>query len=458
MSVSDDDLASRLRALPRVDAVVEHLGPWPGAAAAVRAELELVRQSLRRGAPLPDLDELARRARARLTHAGYPRVLNATGVILHTGLGRAPLARSAAMALAEAEHYAVVEVDPSDGERRHREHALVRDLTEATGAEAATVVNNNAGALLLILHAIAEGRPVIVSRGQLIEIGGGFRLPDLLALAGAPLIEVGTTNRTYAKDFGEQLSWETGLMLVMHTSNFRIEGFAHEPGLAELHELGSTHAVPLVADIGSGLLLPPDPAMGLVDEPDAMTALAQGADLVCFSGDKLLGGPQAGIIVGRADLVARCRRHPLFRALRPDRLALTALHATLAVHREARHEVPVLAALLRSPAERRERAAALAARLRAALPPGVVVEVVDSEASAGSGSAPARPLPSAAVRLVVTGLPADELACRLRTGTPSVFPKLWRGQVQLDVAALHPGDDELLPAAVAQACAMPGPG
>lgn len=456
MSPSDDTLRSRLADLPSVDRVLAGMGELPGAADAVRSELDQVRAALLAGEDISvDAEALAVAARARLmadVSCGYPPVVNATGVVLHTGLGRAPLASPVVEALAQTDRYAVVEVDPADGERRHREHALLEDLADLTGAEAATVVNNNAAALLLVLGAIAEGKPVIVSRGELIEIGGGFRLPDLLRTSGCPLVEVGTTNRTYVEDYAGPMTWETGLVLTMHTSNYRVEGFTHAPSLPELVELAHTSAVPVAADIGSGLLTPPDPTWGLSDEPDATTTLKDGADLVMFSGDKLLGGPQAGILVGRKDLVARCRRHALFRALRPDRLALSALSATLRLHRHSPKELPVLAALSRSGAERRELAMALVRSLRAQVP-GAVLEVVDSEASAGSGSAPARPLPSAAVRVVVAGLPADELARRLRQGDPIVFPKVWRGQVQLDVAALRPGDDARLAQALAAAIA-----
>ncbi|RKY22684.1 MAG: L-seryl-tRNA(Sec) selenium transferase [Planctomycetota bacterium] len=456
MSSKDDLTATRLRELPAVDRVLTLLGPLPGAAEAVRCELSQARAALLAGAEqAPSAERLAQAARSRLLAAGaaaYPPVVNASGVVLHTGLGRAPLAASAAAALAAADRYALVELDPADGQRRHREHAVVEQLQELTGAEAATVLNNNASALLLLLHAVADGRPVIVSRGELIEIGGGFRLPDLLRLSGCPLIEVGTTNRTYVADFAERLTWETGLVLAMHTSNYRVQGFTHAPELSELCELAHTSAVPLAFDTGSGLLLPPDPAWGLADEPDARTALAAGADLVCFSGDKLLGGPQAGVLLGRAELVARCRRHPLFRALRPDRLTLSALAATLELHRSAPSDVPVLAALARSAGERRQAAMALSRALRVAVP-GASFEVVDSEGSVGSGSAPARPLPSAAVRVVVEGLPAEQLATRLRNGDPSVFSRVWRGQVQFDVAALRPDDEARLVQALTAALA-----
>ncbi|MFT7462810.1 MAG: L-seryl-tRNA(Ser) seleniumtransferase [Pseudohongiellaceae bacterium] len=445
-----------LRELPSVDRVLDVLGEKPGGAAAIRAELqELRRQILAdelRG-PLPSVDELAGRASEalaarRTAAAAYPRVVNGTGVLLHTGLGRAPLGEAAVDALgALSGGWSLLEVDPQTGDRKHRESLLLEPLLELTGAEAGLVVNNNASALLLGLMAVADGRDVVVSRGEMIEIGGGFRLPELLALSGCPLVEVGATNRTYTRDFADAVTWETGMMLVMHTSNYRIVGFTAAAPLNELVELGSGQGVPVFVDIGSGVLSPQDPSGPLHDEPDARSALAAGADLVCFSGDKLLGGPQAGILVGRADLIARCRRHPLFRAVRPDRLALAALAATLAQHRDDPGAVPVLAALARSRGEHMARAEALSGLLRRQFP-GLRCSATDSEASAGSGSAPARPLPSAAVRLIWPGLEPAELARRLRTGTPSIFSKLWGGQVQLDMLGWLPGDDQRLCAAL----------
>ena len=446
-----DTVSNPLAALPAVDAVVRLLAGVPGAAAAVRETLGELRKQLQQqgvdpAVGVPDATEVARLTRRRLTEwarGSYPRVVNGTGVLLHTGLGRAPLPPSAGEALASlADGYSLLEVDPETGERRDREHALVEELRQLTGAESATVVNNNAGALLLALTALARDRDVLVSRGELIEIGGGFRLPDLLEQSGARLVEVGTTNRTYASDYAARLRWETGLLLSMHTSNYRVVGFQHQPTIDELVAVAHECAVPVLEDIGSGLLVPPRGGE-LSTEPDARTAIEAGVDLVCFSGDKLLGGPQAGILLGRADLVARCRRHPLFRALRPDRLALAALAATLRLHREAPLDVPVLAALSASPGSRAEHAKALRAQLAPVLP-GVALAVVESEASAGSGSLPARPLSSSAVEFNWPGHEAETLALMLRTGVEPVFPKVWQGRLRVDVAALLPGDDERL--------------
>ena len=406
------------------------------------------------------------RSLAARRRPAYPRAVNASGIFLHTGLGRAPLADEAAAAVAAiATGFTVLEVDPASGERRHREARLAEDLCALTGAGAATVVNNNAGALLLVLAALAAGRQVVVSRGELVEIGGGFRLPELLAASGARLVEVGTTNRTYARDFEAALGEETALLLRMHTSNFRTIGFTHAPARAELAALAHARGRLLVEDTGSGLLAPGSPAgpfpgaalEGLAHEPDARGALEEGADLVLFSGDKLLGGPQAGVIVGKPELVAACRRHPLFRALRPDRLALAALAATLRLHRENPGALPIARALAADPQARRARAEALAARLRAACEvaarahgprtagrPAPRFEVVESEAQAGSGSLPARALRSAAVEIAWPGLPAEALARRLREGDPAVFPAEARGHVRLDVFALLPGDEQRL--------------
>ncbi len=450
----DGGLGERLRALPAVDTVLRLLDGVPGAASAVRDTLQELRGALRsddapEDVPSPEtVAELARRRLSAWAGEAYPRVVNATGVVLHTGLGRAPLAPAAVEAVERiASGYSLLEVDPATGERKDRESRLLDDLRALTGAESATVVNNNAGALLLALACLAEDKDVLVSRGELIEIGGGFRLPELLAQSGARLVEVGTTNRTYVDDYRAALTWETGLVLSMHTSNYRVVGFHHRPDVAELVELAHESAVPVLEDIGSGLLAPAPGELAV--EPDASTAVRAGVDLVCFSGDKLLGGPQAGVLVGRADLVARCRRHPLFRALRPDRLALAALGATLRLHREAPGDVPVLAALAASPAHRLERARSLRARLASVLP-GVGLEVVESEASAGSGSLPARPLASAAVELDWPGLDGEALAERLRALSTPVFARVWQGRARLDVAALVAGDDLRLATVLAE--------
>jgi L-seryl-tRNA(Ser) seleniumtransferase len=332
-----------LRDLPSVDRLLadERLAGEPHelAVSAARSVLERAREEIRAGrepGPLVDavLDELARTRRPRLR-----RVLNATGVLVHTNLGRAPLAREALDRVVEVGGgYSTLEYDLGRGARGSRQDHLAPLLGALTGAEAALVVNNNAAAVLLALAALAEGREVVVSRGELLEIGDGFRIPDVLARSGARLVEVGTTNRTRAVDYERAVGPETGLVLRVHQSNFRVVGFSERPQLSELAEVAKRVGLPLVDDLGSGALAP------IGDEPTPAESLRAGADLVCFSGDKLLGGPQAGIVVGRADLVERLRRHPLQRALRADKLTLAALEGTLALalDPDTRGRVPVL--------------------------------------------------------------------------------------------------------------------
>jgi len=454
-----------LRALPAVDRLLRLVGEGPAERQAARAVLADLRARILSGAldgRVPTPAELADRVRTAVADAhrpACPRAVNATGVFLHTGLGRAPLSESAARALSGiATGFTVLEVDPRSGSRQHRETRLLPDLLALTGAQAATVVNNNAGALLLALAALAGGREVIVPRGELVEIGGGFRLPDIMRFAGCQLREVGTTNRTYARDVEQACSERTGLVLSVHTSNFRVVGFHHRPAREELVALCRKRRVPLLEDLGSGLLTPPGAAWGpaaaaLASEPDASTALAAGVDLVCFSGDKLLGGPQAGLLLGRATLVAACRRHELFRALRPDRLALAALAATLADWRGGGTGLPVVLSLAETARARLERARTLAERLAQRFPAARFSAVL-TRAQAGSGSLPARDLQSAGVEVSWPGLSADALGEALRCGEPPVFPRIWRGRLRLDVLALLAGDDERLLAAFA---ALPAP-
>ncbi len=450
----NEDATRLLRDLPSVDRVLSLLDDGPAAAQAVREVLDGLRDEIRSGGltgAAPDHQAVATRVRALLARragAHYPRVVNGTGVLLHTGLGRAPLPTAARVALdAVADGYCVLEVDPASNERKHRESRLTEDLCALTGAEAGTVVNNNAAALLLLLRTLAEGREVIVSRGELIEIGGGFRLPDLMAMSGARLVEVGTTNRTYARDYEAAITPDTALLLAVHTSNYRVVGFHHAPGRDELVDVARRHGIPFAEDIGSGLLAPVETGV-LAHEPAARAALEAGVDLICFSGDKLLGGPQAGLLVGKADLVARCRRDPMFRALRPDRLTLVALAATLRLHREAPDGVPVLSALSAAPRARLEQARALAAQLAGAFP-GSSFDAVLNDGRVGSGSTPGREVPSAAVEIVWPGLDAELLAEHLRLGTPSVFGRVWKARYRVDVLGLRPGDGERLQAALA---------
>src|SRR5712692_2747824 len=328
-----------LRGLPSVDELVRGIDD-PLAVDAGRRILEHAREQIRAG---NDPGDLGARLREELAVARRPRlrrVVNATGVIVHTNLGRAPLAQAALERVNDvARGYSNLEYDLSAGARGSRQDHVGDALRRLTGAEAALVVNNNAAAVLLALAALAEGREVIVSRGEVIEIGDGFRIRDVLARSGARLREVGTTNRTRAADYEAAIGPETAVLLRVHQSNFRVVGFTEQPSLAELAEVARRHTLPLVDDLGSGAFA------WFEDEPSAKDALAGGADLVCFSGDKLLGGPQAGIVVGRGELVAELRRHPLQRALRADKLTLAALEGTLALYLDparAGREVPVL--------------------------------------------------------------------------------------------------------------------
>jgi L-seryl-tRNA(Ser) seleniumtransferase len=418
----------RLRDLPSVDALVRGLDD-PLAVAAARALLERAREEIRAGADPGDLrarlgEELARARRPTLR-----RVLNATGVLVHTNLGRAPLADAAVARVAEVAGYSNLELDLTTGARGSRHDHLAPLLRRLTGAEAALAVNNGAAAVLLVLAALASGREVVVSRGELVEIGDGFRIPDVLAQSGARLVEVGTTNRTRAADYEAAIGPETALLLRVHPSNFRVVGFAERPRVEELASVARRHGLPLVDDLGSGALAEVE------SEPTPAQALAAGADLVCCSGDKLLGGPQAGIVAGRADLVERLRRHPLMRALRPDKLTLAALEGTLGLWLDRPDEVPVLR-MLREPLEAvRARAERLAAAVG-----GMVEETV---ARAGGGALPLAELPSAACAV------EEELAARLRAHDPPVVAIVRDGRTLLDCRTLTDAEAAEVAAAVA---------
>jgi L-seryl-tRNA(Ser) seleniumtransferase len=407
----------------------------PLAVDAARAVLEQAREDIRLGAEPGDLRarlqaELERTRRPRLR-----RVLNATGVIVHTNLGRAPLAQEALARVAEvARGYSNLEYDLTAGARGSRQDHVADILRRLTGAEAALVVNNNAAAVLLALAALAEGREVLVSRGELIEIGDGFRIPDVLARSGARLREVGTTNRTRAADYENAIGDETALILRVHQSNFRVVGFTELPPLRRLAQVAQSHNLPLVDDLGSGVLQPSD-TLSLGDEPSARESLAAGADLVTFSGDKLLGGPQAGIVVGRADLVERLRRHPLQRALRADKLTLAALEGTLALYLDAPERIPVLRML------RDDGVRARAERL-ASLTGGMVEETV---ARVGGGALPLAELPSFACAL------EEELAAPLRATEPPVVGIVRDGKLLLDCRTLADDDVDDVARAVASA-------
>jgi L-seryl-tRNA(Ser) seleniumtransferase len=417
-----------LRDLPSVDELTRDVDD-PLAVDAARTVLERAREEIRAGAEPGDL---ARRLHGELRALRAPslrRVLNATGVLVHTNLGRAPLAAEALAHVVEtARGYSNLELDLSSGSRGSRQDHLASLLRRLTGAEAALVVNNNAAAMLLALAALAEGREVIVSRGELIEIGDGFRIPDVLARSGARLVEVGTTNRTRARDYERAIGSDTALLLRVHQSNFRVVGFAEQPRVEELAAIAARHGLPLVDDLGSGVL---DPIPG---EP---TVRESPADLVCFSGDKLLGGPQAGIVVGRAELVERLRRHPLQRALRADKLSLAALEGTLRLYLDAPERIPVLRMLRQDATTVRLRAEQLAS-----LTGGTVEETVGR---VGGGALPLAELPSFACAL------DESLAAPLRGGDPPVLGIVRDGKLLLDCLALTDDDVDSVARAVRQA-------
>jgi len=401
---------------------------------------------------LPELNVLQRvLARVeRRDSAGVRRVINATGVILHTGLGRAVLPPAAIKDIvAELSGYAAVEIDVEGGKRGHRDSA-VRDLvTTLLGCEHATVVNNNAAACMLALAAIARGKEVIVSRGQLVEIGGSFRVPDVMRESGCKLVEVGTTNRTYVRDYEAAITPETAALMIVHTSNFRMVGFTEEVSVAELKALAKKHNLPLIHDIGSGALQP-DLADELKEEPVVKTALDEGADLVLFSADKILGASQGGIAAGRADLVEKMRKHPLYRAFRVDKLTLCALEATLRLYLnpETRAEtVPTLRMLKRTLADISAEAAKLATALGRAMP-GLEALCVEDSSRLGSGSLPERNIPTRVVSLKHATRSAEDLAAKFRAHKPAIFTRIQDNRVLIDPRTLLDGDAEEIEKAV----------
>jgi L-seryl-tRNA(Ser) seleniumtransferase len=446
----DPSIQERLRGLPAVDRLAAQLTAGDGddqitladASSAARAALEARRKELLAGGD-GDADLVAR-AR-RYLRVGPRRVLNGTGVIIHTNLGRAPLAEAAATAAADAARgYLDLEFDLTTGRRGARDAHVAALLSELTGAQDALVVNNGAAATLLAAAALAgPGRAIVVSRGQLVEIGGGFRVPDVVAQAGAQLVEVGTTNRTRIEDYRAALAAGADVILRVHQSNFRTVGFVEEVAIEALCALD----VPTIDDLGSGVLLAGLDAL-LADEPPVRASVAAGAALVCFSGDKLLGGPQAGILVGTTEAIATCRRHPLARALRVGRLPLAALAATLALYRDparAVRQIPVLAMLAADPEILARRARRIAEATGG--------EVVDAVARAGGGALPLLELRGPAVAITAGAEGADALAGRLRAYDPPLIVRIADGRVVVDPRTLQ-GEDELDQAAAAITAAL----
>jgi len=428
------------RKLPAVDALLEGPGLAPLLAAHPR---ELVVRAVREtvdaarangGTPPPEgWDSAIGAAVARRAAPSLTPVINATGVVLHTNLGRAPLAAPAIAALSSiASGYSALEYDLGRGARGSR-HAHCRDLlVELTGAPDALVVNNAAGAVLLALSALARGGAAIVSRGELVEIGGAFRIPDIMARSGAQLVEVGTTNRTNRKDYENALTAESRLLLKVHRSNFQITGFTEEVGAAQLAALAHARKIPFLYDVGSGLLLDLAP-WGLTGEPTVADAVASSADLITFSGDKLLGGPQAGILLGSETAIAACRTDPIARTVRADKLTLAALEATLALYRDpevARREIPVLRMLTEDLENLKRRAEALKDGVKNAA-------VIEGESEVGGGS-----FPGAKLKTWLVSLPDERLATRLRANDPPIIARVADGRTLLDPRTILPHQTE----------------
>ena len=442
-------MSSTFRAIPSVDAVLGELrsnGSWPHALAveAARTAIERAREAVKAGAEAPDIATISAEAEAILEELARPslrRVVNATGVILQTNLGRAPLSERAMAAMAEAARdYTNLEFDVAEGSRGSR-HEHVRDLLRrTTGADDGLAVNNNAAALLMALHVFAQGREVIVSRGEAVEIGGRFRIPDVLRESGAELVEVGTTNRTYVEDYANAINEETAAILRVHRSNFQVTGFTARPELGDLAALAREHGVLLLDDLGSGCLVE-TADYSVEHEPTVRESLDGGADLTLFSGDKLLGGPQCGLVVGQEELVATLRRHPLARALRVDKLTIAALNATLMAYvgGTEREEIPVwrMLALEREHLEPRARAWAEAGGGR----------VVESRSMIGGGAAPGagRTTWCAALQGEQGG---EGLAQSLREADPPIVARVEAGETLLDPRTVAEGDDEHVTAAI----------
>jgi L-seryl-tRNA(Ser) seleniumtransferase len=432
--------------------------------AAIRAELEDIRHRLAQGEVLDgqaDAGTIARRALVRLGRSRQFKlrpVINATGIILHTNLGRAPVASEAAKAAHEAAcGYLNLELDLETGKRSSRQAAIREWVCLLTGAEAATAVNNNAAATVIALHVLCQGREAIISRGQLIEIGGAFRIPEIMAISGAILREVGTTNITRLADYEQAVGSATGALMRVHTSNYRISGFTKEVSLKELVGLGRRHQLAVIDDIGSGALI--DFArFGFGGEPLARTSIADGADLVLFSADKLLGGPQAGILAGRKELIQRIEKTPLMRAFRLDKMTLAALEATLRLYlneERALEEVPVLRMLATPLEELRQRAKGLSAQLRhipGIASPGIAsVGEAEDETFVGGGSLPDQSLKTWVIELSAQGQSEQELSRRLRLGSPAVVSRVRDGKIVFDLRTVFPQQEAGLVRAISEA-------
>ena len=453
-----------MRKIPKVDTLLD-LATTPALDAiprvylveAIRSVLDELRENIKTKTlkAIPSTAELL----AQITHASQTaarfslrKVINATGVVIHTNLGRCILGTEVASHLSEiASSYSTLEYNPATGTRGSRHDHVEKLLIRLTGCEAALVVNNNAAAVFLILSALAKGRELIVSRGELVEIGGSFRIPDIMEAGGALLKEVGTTNRTSLADYEHNIvPGLTAGILKVHTSNFRIIGYTTSVPMPDLAELSQKHNIPLICDLGSGTFFNLQP-LGIPDEPTINQALTAGADLVSFSGDKMLGGAQSGLIIGSKKYVDILKRHPLVRALRVDKMTLAALEAVLTLYltpEKAKEKIPTLAMLFTKPEELRNKAEALLELLAGS--PGLKAEVVPTESQVGGGSAPERPLPSWAVSLEVMGLSPDLLEEQLRLNDTPIITRIYKGQVLLDLRTIAPEEFTIIRQALNQ--------
>jgi L-seryl-tRNA(Ser) seleniumtransferase len=458
-ATGEEQMHAELRKLPSIERVLQRSELQEPIATqgrtfvldSAREVMEQARRAIVNGEPCPALEILLDRVLADLQTRGQAtltKVINATGVIVHTNLGRAPLSDEAMAAMdLVGQGYSNLEYDLGDGSRGSRYVHAEGLLKRLTGAGAAMLVNNNAGAILLVLTALGRGRKAIISRGQLIEIGGGFRIPEVMLQSGVRLVEVGTTNRTHVGDYESAIDEETALLLHVHYSNFRVLGFARQVSLGELVGVAHQHGLLTIEDLGSGCLLDTTP-FGLAHEPTVQEAIAQGADLVCFSGDKLLGGPQAGIVVGRADLVASLKAHPLARALRVDKTTIAGVQATLLhyMRQEATEKVPVWRMISVTVDEIQATADSWVERLSRQ---GAQAEAIPGLSTVGGGSLPGETLPTRVVALMVTS--PDSLARRLRMGEPPVVGRIEGGRFVLDPRTVLPGERQELLSAVEQA-------
>ena len=453
---SQEDL---LRQIPAVDHVLQlpRVYQWVErtsrnfVVSEIQTLLREVRDAIRAGRLSDATDSasleqlLDQRIESRLRRGLVP-VINATGVILHTNLGRAPLSVAAQQSLsAIAGQFTNLEYNNETGARSHRDQFLEKSLTEILGCEAATVVNNNAAAVFLILNTLAAGREVVVSRGELVEIGGAFRIPDILARSGAVLREVGTTNKTRIQDYAEVINQNTALILRVHPSNYRILGFTHRPDLGDMLELAHRHQIPLVEDLGSGCLVDLTP-YGITDEPVAQKSAAAGVDLICFSGDKLLGGPQAGIIAGARQLIDAIRKNPLMRTYRVEKLIYSALEATLGSYRQGRalEEIPTLRMISTSQTDLRRRVRSFTSRLRKKLPEGARVEIADGNSVVGGGSCPECNLPTVLLTLESRNKGPQVIASLLRRQRPPIVLRVEEDHALVDLRTVFPDQEGIL--------------